>query len=268
LKNSLLTRPRRADLRVFPEGTSLAPVNDMDIEDGFILGVYNYCDRWCEACALTSRCRLFADCAEAEATLDPALSAVVSAPPLRHDVSPTPRWMQELIDELNEASSRPIPPEELARLDPPVAAEHADIEERAHGYLTGVHLWLRSRDVPARGDPGDPLQVIAWFHTMISAKIHRALKGLAWHELGDRDDVRDYDGSAKVALLGIERSHAAWLRLVEQGQESEAEARPHVAHLVWLGQRLETVFPNARSFVRPGFDEPDALARLLATPDE
>lgn len=32
----------------------------MDVRDGFILGIYNYCDRWCESCAFTSRCGAFA----------------------------------------------------------------------------------------------------------------------------------------------------------------------------------------------------------------
>ena len=26
----------------------------------FIPGVYNFCDRWCERCPLTARCRVFA----------------------------------------------------------------------------------------------------------------------------------------------------------------------------------------------------------------
>ena len=33
----------------------------METQDGFIVGVYNYCDRWCERCLLTSRCRVFAE---------------------------------------------------------------------------------------------------------------------------------------------------------------------------------------------------------------
>ena len=28
--------------------------------DQFIPGIYNYCDRWCERCPLTARCRVFA----------------------------------------------------------------------------------------------------------------------------------------------------------------------------------------------------------------
>ena len=33
----------------------------MEIKDGFIVGIFNHCDRWCERCALTSHCGLFAD---------------------------------------------------------------------------------------------------------------------------------------------------------------------------------------------------------------
>jgi hypothetical protein len=65
-------------------------------------------------------------------------------------------------------------------------------------------------------------------------------------------------------LLGIDRSHAAWLELVERGVIADAEAAPFVADLVWLGEALEQAFPNARAFVRPAFDEPDAVAMLLA----
>ena len=38
----------------------------MEIRDGFILGIFNYCDRWCQRCAFTNRCRVFADTAEIE----------------------------------------------------------------------------------------------------------------------------------------------------------------------------------------------------------
>ena len=74
----------------------------------------------------------------------------------------------------------------------------------------------------------------------------------------------DHDGSAKVALLGIDRSHAAWLDLVERGVATQAEVTPFIADLVWLGDALEHVFPNARAFVRPGLDEPDEMSMLIA----
>ncbi len=33
---------------------------------------------------------------------------------------------------------------------------------------------------------------------------------------------------------------------------------------VRVGEQLEAAFPNARAFVRPAFDEPDEVARLLS----
>ena len=32
----------------------------MEIQDGFIVGIDDYCDRWCERCQFTSRCLLYA----------------------------------------------------------------------------------------------------------------------------------------------------------------------------------------------------------------
>ena len=38
----------------------------MEVREGFIVGIFNYCDRWCERCPLTSRCLVFADVAALE----------------------------------------------------------------------------------------------------------------------------------------------------------------------------------------------------------
>ena len=237
----------------------------MEVHDGFIVGVFNYCDRWCEACAFTSRCRLFADVAECDAALDPNLVAVVDAPPLPQEVPTSPpRWSQEEIDEMNAASLAPLSSEELRQLRRDVAPEHEPIQALAHGYCEKVHAWLRDRQSWETPDPADPRAVIGWFHTLIPSKVVRALKALAWDEPELRDWPPDHDGSAKVALLGIERSHAAWLQIVERGLASTREVDEFIADLVWLGKEIERVFPNARAFVRPAFDEPDEIARLLA----
>jgi len=168
-----------------------------------------------------------------------------------------------MIVEMNEAATRIGAGEfeEMPRRPPP--AEHRAIETRAKDYCFRVYPWLQKFD-DAVLDPANPLAVIAWFHTMIPPKVNRAITGLAEECSEGRDWPPDHDGSAKVALLGIDRSHAAWLELVERGVISDAEAAPFVADLVWLGEALEQVFPRARAFVRPAFDEPDAVAMLLA----
>jgi hypothetical protein len=241
----------------------------MEIRDGFIVGIFNYCDRWCETCAFTSRCRLFADVAEMDARHDPNLKEVVEAPPLPEEVRvpsgveapPLPsQWMKDLIQEMNEAADDPT----LA-VDPPPQPPpaHLLIEARADDYFTRAHGWLRERSI-VMNDPADPIAVINWFHLQIVVKVHRAIRGLAEDGPRFRDWPPDHDGSAKVALLGIERSHAAWLIAIERGAVTRAEAEPFVSDLVWLGDALEGVFPNARAFVRPGLDEPEEVSMLIA----
>jgi hypothetical protein len=237
----------------------------MDVRDGFIVSIYNYCDSWCETCAFTSRCRVFADVAETEAALDPQLQAIVNAPLPPSDDPPPPGWMAELIDEMNAASAAP----ELPRLEPrrtPVPVAHLALRERSRTYCEQVHGWLRARDCFSINAPDDPRAVVGWFHTLIPAKVARAVVGLA--EDGPvHDGPADYDGSAKVALIGLDRSHAAWLQIVESGFAPYEEVAPFIADVVWLGEAIEQAFPEARAFVRPGFDEPEAVARLQAGED-
>lgn len=235
----------------------------MELCDGFIVGIFNYCDRWCETCALTSRCRLFADLARHEAVVDPGFRAIVDAPIRREALPPPPpKWMEELMKEINEAEAsandrHPLPaPRVMAR-------EHLPIYDHARDYSTRVHNWLRRYVWPdidcVQRDPRDAVAVIAWFASMNCSKIRRALLGLAEFD-GDRDSPPDHEGSAKVALIGIERSYKAWMQLVADERVTMEVAVPFIEELLWLLERVDDVFPRARAFVRPGFDEPGALA--------
>jgi hypothetical protein len=172
--------------------------------------------------------------------------------------------MQELIEEMNEAASEPGSDEDLEEARLTVALEHAPIQARAETYRDRVHVWLQGRACSSLSAPGDPRALVAWFHLLIPAKIFRALSGLVRGIQDEGEGPADCDGSAKVALLGIERSHVAWRQMVECGLASSAAVEPFTADLVWLGEELERVFPNARAFVRPAFDEPDEVARMRA----
>jgi hypothetical protein len=237
----------------------------MEVRDGFIVGVFNYCDRWCERCALTSYCLVFADHAELQASLDPNLKEVSEAPSLpEEEPPPPPPWLQHFIDEANRASSEPMSPEEWERLRPRVPADHEPIVARAKDYALRTYRWLTSAERQPERSSDDLCDVISWFHFFIAAKVQRALTVWPDAAVEDRSWPSDADGSAKTALLGIDQSHAAWLELVGRGVLTSAEAHEFIADLVWLGESLEAARPRARAFVRPGFDEPDAVARLLS----
>ena len=74
----------------------------------------------------------------------------------------------------------------------------------------------------------------------------------------EEDDLpKDSDGSAKIALIGIDRSLSAWGELATQWEGQGAAIRKIVNHLTRLGEMVEKEFPRARDFIRPGFDTPE-----------
>jgi len=73
------------------------------------------------------------------------------------------------------------------------------------------------------------------------------------------DMPKDSDGSAKVALIGTDRSIAAWAGLQQHFPEKADEILDFLLLLERIRKRTEKELPNARAFVRPGFDtEPSA----------
>ena len=66
---------------------------------------------------------------------------------------------------------------------------------------------------------------------------------------------RDSDGSAKVALLGIDRSLVAWTRMRQHFPKRADNILDILVDLERLRRLTEKTFPNARAFKRPGFDE-------------
>jgi hypothetical protein len=237
----------------------------LEVQDGFIVGIFNFCDSWCSRCRFTSHCSVFARQAEMDAGCDPHLRPVIDAPPLPAEAElPPPLWMKGLIKDMNEAAREPISEKEWERIRPRVPQKYIAIDARAREYASRTSGWLAgTTPLLEKGDRG-PREVISWFHVLIASKITRSLTVQPGDDPHDVIAAFDHNGSAKVALLGLEQSHAAWLELVEQGAVSHHEALPFIADLVWLGEALELVRPNARVFVRPAFDEPDEVASLFA----
>jgi hypothetical protein len=235
----------------------------MKIKDGFIVGIYNYCDAWCDRCPFTSHCRVFADTRQMEASLDPNLQSAAMLPDDPHDAPPPPSWLRELLNEGDGAVHTPSIEDTYRPQRIRVVQERDEIDRRAEDYSRRVRSWSADQQFDMSPDGNDPRAVICWFHMMIHVKAMRALQGLAEDGRSDGGRPADHDGSAKVALIGIDRSHTAWLDLVSVGFASASEAAPFMEDLSWLRAALERTFPKARSFVRTAFDEPDEVARLL-----
>jgi hypothetical protein len=102
------------------------------------------------------------------------------------------------------------------------------------------------------------IEVIRWYQLQIHVKLMRALQGREddhWEEM--EGFPKDSDGSVKVSLLGMDRSIAAWGNLYEKLFSKSEKILDILIHLDRLRRKTETEFPDARKFIRPGFDEPE-----------
>jgi hypothetical protein len=108
----------------------------------------------------------------------------------------------------------------------------------------------------------DTVDVIRWYQDLIGVKLERAVGSqLEEDEERDAEYPKDSDGSAKVALIAMDRSIAAWGTLLREFPSQEHSILAILVHLQRLRRRTEEQFPEARSFLRPGFDKPNEAAQ-------
>ena len=217
----------------------------MEIQDGFILRIYDYCDRWCETCSLTSRCQAFNARSRSET-----------------NSSPTPRWLQECVSEMNAVLRQPTTDLRFGKLLQAVAPQHHAIEQRARAYSLAAAGCLQTMEIASDRDYADARTIVGRYCVLIPTKVYRALAALANETIYATHWPRDHDGSAKVALMAIERSRAAWITLAERRLARIEDVERFVSDLSRLADDLDRVFPEARTFVRPGLDEPQEVAKL------
>ena len=232
-----------------------------------ISGIYNYCDRWCERCPLTSRCLVYATEQEDD------------DPPESRDIRNEAFW-RKLSSVFLETREMIVEWAKEAGVDLAGNGDEDDIRSHRKRQLTDNHPlaksgkkyanaasdWFREFDqtIEVSDSEGleDAREVVQWYQYQIAVKTIRALSGRREEEGPELADFpRDSDGSAKVALIGIDRSIAAW-RLMQLSLPARAGSIVTlILQLERLRQRLEKGFPEARAFVRPGFDD-NAIHRL------
>jgi hypothetical protein len=224
-----------------------------------------YCDRWCERCAFTERCSLFAvECAMAmcDDEAEAMELAVGRAPSEDGESSETD--VSSWIEELNA-----IPPPtaaEMAEVDRKSGEQHARLDatsimQTARAYTVLAARWLRAESASlkqrAEADIRDALEIVEWDHFLITMKLRRALHGFdevaRGTELDDEFARADANSTAKLALLCIERSETAW-RAIAQWSDNEFAA-VFAEQLAQLQREVEQEFPHARGTIRPGLDE-------------
>ena len=238
-------------------------------EKRFIPGIYNYCDRWCEHCPQTSHCLNF------------SISEEEFSDPEAQDIRNEAFWnklsgiLAETLELLRESAKKwGIELETLVSMDDieniktkDVAAENHLLCRAAKRYSELVEDWFRGRETllfetAAAAREGVSLEevfeVIRWYQYFICAKVMRAVRGRIEEEEERCDEfASDSDGSAKIALIAMDRSIAAWAVIRHYITDGAKGVIDVIAFLDGLRQAVEKTFSSARSFIRPGFDKID-----------
>ena len=172
------------------------------------------------------------------------------------------------------------------------AAEQHELSQATRAYGFAVEEWFKHEpdNYALRNEAGEEeeltivnaVEVIRWYQFFIAAKTFRAVSGadrldleteddeifpdFAADDFEDEEDVdddavmamterMDANGSAKVALVAIDRSISGWRSLQISLPEKAESIKPMLIELESLRRSIEARFPHARDFIRPGLDE-------------
>jgi len=231
--------------------------------NNYIKGIYNYCDHWCEKCAFTSRCCSF----EFEKKLNEATNEKnVDKDTIWRlvknfyaEIKPTEGEI-ELVDLIHFEDL----PEFNINTDLRESDSINEVEENylfkaAQSYAHQTYKWIETyteevRRLDLEGTKkvkvADAIEVVQRYAFFILSKLLRALN------TDDIDELpvdSDENGSAKIALLSISRSIAAWsvIRSLNIDQDYSAGL---LGQLINIRRNVEQIFPRAMEFIRPGFD--------------
>jgi len=245
----------------------------------YIPSIYNYCDRWCERCAFTSRCRNFESISkltpeeqdpENEACWKKIASNMENAMSMLKEMASEQGLDLEAIkaednqalkekDEALEISIQAHPLiilcEKYWKDSKAYFDESSNQTRDARALVNEVALGIKSKEEGLRiaEKISDSVEIIQWYMFFIDAKLQRALRGKLDAEA--EYDLYDANGSAKIAILAVEKSISAWKTLYELRETAEDIGIQSLSLLCTIKKKALEEFPKAMEFVRPGFDE-------------
>ena len=257
-------------------------------EEGFIPFIHNYCDRWCEKCRFVDRCRVGYEELDAEKggfkerTLEESMV----------EATENMRKTLELIESIMREQG--IDPDEVRKelaqqeQEDPRQQRRQEVREHplsvmARDYAVASMDWREEQEEALKAvfhDLGHKaemniapekqladaerfdaaLELLSRYGLAIASKTDRALMGreddFGLAE-GEDEYQDDYNGSAKVARILMERSLMAWGTVLEIAPELSDSALPIVVSLERIHRMLLEEFPHTEKFIRPGFDGPE-----------
>jgi hypothetical protein len=157
-------------------------------------------------------------------------------------------------DLLQMLSGERLPAAICVPVDDPLERMGKHYAVLATAFLASSDRPLPSAPLPKREHGPTPFDVFLYYHVQIAVKIYRAISsGREAARTGGAQAQWDADVSAKVALLGIDRSDEALQVMTLDDADPRIDRMRR--HLARLRHAIEGRFPSARTLVRPGLDD-------------
>ena len=257
-----------------------------------IPGIHNYCDRWCERCIFTARCGVIEIEKEIKAEIEVEERIKKSQEENKEFWKQINGAIEDIADLIGDIDEEV---EETSKFDyfdddDDEMDEHENHRKKASQqeisiislkYEKTVDKWfdlVKDRfhpvfvpetkgfkientnidDASVLSKLSNAVEVIHWYQIQIYIKIQRALTSSYDNFESDpefEEYPRDSDGSAKVALIGIDNSIGAWGTLHRYLDNEKDKTLNMLNMLRQLRNAVERKFPQARNFKRPGFDD-------------
>jgi hypothetical protein len=245
-----------------------------------IAGIYNYCDRWCERCAFTSKCSVFETTGNLN-TEQNDISNKTFWDKLSQTFSDTITMLQQ-VAEKQGIHLKPLQDEEweaykreqkagiaeMAKhplimlskaygMQARALLEHTDLlKEKGNEIIQHAELGIKKMDDAKAEvfDINDCLEIVQWYVFQIQVKFMRALPMMPTEE-NSKHFMIDSNGSAKVALIAVDRCLLAWQKLLQYLPHAEDEIISLLSLLQKIRNIGEETFPKARKFKRKGLDD-------------
>lgn len=271
---------------------------DKDDEDLFLLqqlapqnidGIHTYCDSWCERCGFANRCIVNRTRPREPETRgdDPLIEHLKDRfDQVRTLVARRSTFsIEDILKNVGEMTAADAAAYDRNRALRDERRKHDPILRETSAYMDLVRAWFEVESDGLRANADalvrraemesvddismielarilDSVAIVRHDCFLIFVKLTRAIDGAEERERERWDDdpvQNDHNGSAKLALACIDRSEGGW-RAIDRWYPSSGGARALAEQLASLRIEVERRFPQARAFLRPGFDG-------LVTPD-
>src|SRR5215813_6076945 len=195
-----------------------------------IRGIHNYCHRWCERCPFTDRCSVFRETSRYERDHPDSNPLDQVKDSLEQTLALLAEWCKREGIDFEKLQEDPASDEDEASADADLTSDTLDADSlfKAAGdyghraFLIVKPLLAAERIANWSPEVRSAIETLAWYSSMIPAKVHRAVHGY-FEAQGHKDEPilqSDWNLTAKAARMAIAESIRAWKIVLEVGDAS------------------------------------------------